>query len=91
MPFAAANLYRVQTKDGLFGVTEKREPTFGAAVMPITCPIEQGLVLHIGQARQLAKWAKSYGIDACYRLHKKSDPMPPPLFKWPNGAEGFTL
>jgi hypothetical protein len=91
MPFASAALYRVQTKDGTQGVKELPCEVSGFARAPATCPIEEAKIACIGEARQLAKWARSYGIDACCRLHKQADPKPSPLFTWPDGSSGIAI
>jgi len=91
MASVSAALYRVQTKDGTQGVKELPCPISGFSMAPATCPIEEAKIAYIGEARQLAKWARSYGIDACCRLHRQADPKPAPLFTWPNGSYGITI
>jgi hypothetical protein len=91
MTSTSTDLYRVQTKDATQGVKELLCEVSGFARKPATCPIEEAKVAHIGEARQLAKWARSYGIDACCRLHKQAGPKAAPLFAWPDGSSGFTI
>ena len=91
MTSASAALYRVQTKDGTQGVKELPCEVSGFARAPATCSIEEAKIAYIGEARQLAKWARSYGIDACCRLHKQADPKASPLFAWPDGSFGISI
>lgn len=61
---AAKPLYRVIARPApgvLSGVKVARE---GSAAFPTTCDLGQAAILHLGEARKLAKWARAHMIDS---------------------------